>query len=277
MPLSMTIVFAILLGLIVGSFLTVLIVRYPAMLESQWRRDCQSYLHAPLDPPEKINLWIPRSRCPHCETPLKLCHNIPLFSFCFLRGRCAYCQKRISALYPAVEFLTAILTVFMLLRFEMSTQLFPVLIFTWTLIALFFIDLRHHLLPDTLTLIPLWLGLLLSIFHLFVSPKAAIIGAILGYGVLWVTAYLFKLVRKKEGMGHGDFKMLAMIGTWFGPMMVLNSLLLAVILALLTSILLLVSKRIRFETAIPFGSFLAVGGWISLLSHEALVKWLIPM
>ncbi|WP_457766503.1 prepilin peptidase [Coxiella burnetii] len=270
-----TIVAIAVIGLIVGSFLNVVIVRYPTLLAARWRRECQEYLNLPVEPKPKFNLATPRSQCPRCKKTLKIRHNLPLISYLTLRARCAYCHEKISPLYPIVELLCAILSVAIVIRYQISWQALAGLLLTWVLIVLFFIDLKTQLLPDAITLPTLWFGLSLSLFYMFVSPYQAIFGAILGYGLLWITAAFYQLIRKKGGMGRGDFKMVSMLGAWFGPVIVLNVLLLAVFLGLITSFMLLALKKISVKQPIPFAPFIAVAGWISLLSGPVLIHKLI--
>lgn len=265
------------LGLIIGSFLNVVIIRYPLMLEAQWRRECQRYLKLPIEEiKNKFNVLIPRSHCPNCQTPIKWRHNIPVISYFILLGRCASCKKRISPIYTLIEVITCILTILTVSHFLMTWNMLAALIMTWVLIVLCFIDLRTQLLPDIITLTMLWLGLLFSLFYVFVEPHQAIFGSILGYGILWITAQLYKIIRKKDGMGHGDMKMLAMLGAWFGAQMVLNSLILATLLALIAGLFLLSLRKITAKRPIPFGPFIATAGWISMMTGPALLHWIVP-
>ncbi len=274
--IMVSLILALIVGLIIGSFLNVVIARYPIMLESQWRRDCQNYLNLPMESQPSFNLWFPRSRCPRCKTPLKARHNIPILSYLWLKGRCAFCNEKIHPIYPGVEALTALLTVWVVWHYSLTRPLIPALFLTWVLIALTFIDWRKQILPDALTLTTLWIGLFLSLFYVFVSPHQAVSGAIVGYGLLWIAAGLFKLIRKKEGMGHGDFKMLGMLGAWFGVKMVLNILLMAILIALVTSIVLILMKKITAKRPIPFGPFIAIAGWVSMMTGPELLQWLAP-
>lgn len=275
--LYVSLIIAGILGLIIGSFLNVVIIRYPIMLESRWRRDCQRYLKLPVEEIKKrYNLLLPRSHCPHCQTPIKWRHNIPVISYFILLGRCANCKKRISPIYTIVEVLTCLLTILTVSQFLITWKMLAALIMTWALIVLFFIDLRTQLLPDSITLTLLWLGLLFSLFFVFVEPYQAIFGAILGYVILWIAASIYKIIRKKEGMGHGDLKMLAMLGAWFGAQMVLNILILSVVLALLASLFLMSLKKITTDKPIPFGPFIALSGWVSMMTGPTFLHWILP-
>ncbi|WP_423063037.1 prepilin peptidase [Candidiatus Paracoxiella cheracis] len=274
--LYVPLIIAGILGLIVGSFLNVVIIRYPIMLESKWRRECQRYLKQPIENIKKrFDLLIPRSHCPHCQTPIKWRHNIPVISYFILLGRCANCKKRISPIYTIIEVLTCILTILTVSNFLITWQMLAALIMTWVLIVLCFIDLRKQLLPDTITLPMLWLGLLFSLFSLYVTPYLSILGAILGYIILWIAAWLYKIIRKKEGMGHGDLKMLAVLGAWFGPQMVINILIMAIIFAFIASLFLLSLKKITTQKPIPFGPFIAVSAWISMMTGPTFLHWII--
>lgn len=267
----LVLIFVFIIGLIIGSFLNVFILRYPKMLKKQWRQDCIEFLELPEKEikeekkAKKFNLFSPRSHCPHCHNPIKPWHNIPLISYILLRGRCAYCQKKISMIYPLVEAITAIASVFVISKFGLTWKGGMALIFTWGLIGLSFIDYKEQLLPDDPTLALLWLGLLCNVFYLFTYPSFAILGALVAYLFLWLISKVFYLVRQKEGMGYGDFKMFAMLGAWLGLGLLLNILLISVIVALITSLILLITKRIHKAKPIPFGPFLAFGGWVTLM------------
>lgn len=265
------------LGLIIGSFLNVVIHRLPIMMEREWRRQCAELEERePADEPV-YNLVKPRSACPGCSRPIRAIENIPLISWLILRGKCAGCQQPISARYPAVELLTGVLSALVAWHFGASLETMAALVFTWSLIALAGIDFDTKLLPDSITLPLLWLGLLLSLFHndvaaqhLFIEPRSAIIGAAAGYLSLWTVYQLFKLVTGKEGMGFGDFKLLGALGAWLGwqslPLIIILS---AVVGAVLGSAVMLLTRRGR-EVPIPFGPFLAAAGWIALMWGDTL-------
>lgn len=275
MNLTITLIMTGIVGLIVGSFLNVVIVRLPKMLEAKWQKECHEFLESSSHTPQKtFNLLIPKSHCPHCNAPIKLKHNIPLLSYLLLRGRCAYCHKKISPLYPTVELITCLLTIAVVVHFAVSYTAFAAVLLTWVLIAIFFIDLKTQLIPDEITLTTLWLGLFLSLYYVFISPSQAILGAIVGYGILWIVASAFQLIRKKQGMGYGDFKMLGMLGAWLGPSMIINTLLIAVILGLGVALILLTTKKITAQRPIPFGPYLAIAGWLSLVFGPFLLQWI---
>jgi len=260
-------------GLAMGSFLNVVISRYPVMLLRSWQAECQHLLELTEESEEQkkvFNLARPRSRCPHCQQTLTVWQNIPLISFLILHGRCGFCQKRISFQYPLVELLTTLMMVVIFLTFGWHINTLLLWIMTWGLIALAFIDWQKQILPDNICLSLLWLGLLANIGELFVPLSDAVIGAAAGYLLLWVVARLFKILRKKEGMGHGDFKLLAMFGAWLGLQPTLYILLLAVVLSLIFNLILLLNKKINYNQPLPFGPWLAVSGWLIIIVNPIL-------
>lgn len=262
-------------GLVIGSFLNVVIYRLPIMLQKDWRKQCIDYLNLSEQPSsvtiETFNLVKPRSHCPNCQQPVKPWHNIPLISYLYLRGRCRNCQQRISWRYPLVELLSACLTIYLVWHFGISWQAAASLVFSWILLCLIFIDLDHQLLPDNLTLPLLWLGLLASIWQLFCSPQDAILGASLGYLSLWTVAYGFKKLTGREGMGHGDFKLLAALGSWTGWQLLPLIILISSLLGAIVGILLIVFRNHQRHAPIPFGPYLAIAGWVSLLWGKSLM------
>jgi len=257
-----------LLGLMLGSFLNVVIHRLPLMMEQDMARECHEFLgtkEATADISEKVNLLTPGSRCPDCGHRIRSFENIPVISYLFLRGRCSSCKTAISIRYPAVEIITAILSMTTALHFGYSPQLLAALVFTWALIPLFLIDFDHQILPDAITLPLLWAGLLCSLSGLFVDAHASIVGAVAGYLSLWLIYHIFRLATGKEGMGYGDFKLLGAIGAWVGwqclPVVILFS---SVVGAALGVTLILVRGR-DHNLPMPFGPFLAAAGWMTLL------------
>ena len=254
------------LGLIVGSFLNVVIHRLPVMLRRTWQADCAEAVGAPPPAPgEAYNLLRPRSRCPHCGAAILAWQNIPLLSYLVLGGRCRSCGARISPRYPLVEALTAVLSVAVAWRFGASWQMVGALALTWTLIPLAFIDLDEQILPDVITLPALWLGLALNLGGLFVPIEASVIGAITGYGFLWTVYHLFRLLTGKEGMGYGDFKLLGMLGAWLGWQALPTIVLLASVVGASVGITLVLLRGHDRNVPIPFGPYLAAGGWAALL------------
>jgi leader peptidase (prepilin peptidase)/N-methyltransferase len=313
------------LGLVIGSFLNVVIYRLPVMLDRQWREQCADLVsgdpvptpaapgspgllvqpdpqvelafdqpdsgHAHQAPPETaaaparapFNLLVPRSACPHCKAPIRALHNVPLVSWLFLGGRCAHCRTPIPARYPLVEALTGILTAAVAWKFGFGWAAAAAMVLTWFLVALTFIDVDHQLLPDSLTLPLMWIGLLLGLLEL-ASPelhfppdlRSSVIGAIIGYVSLWSVYHLFRLVTGKEGMGYGDFKLFAALGAWLGWQMLLPVILLAASTGAIVGILTLAVNGRDRSTPIAFGPFLSVSGWLVLMCSQqvaAVMNW----
>ncbi|TCP11839.1 type 4 prepilin peptidase 1 [Crenobacter luteus] len=262
-----------LLGLLVGSFLNVVIHRLPKMLEADWRAECAEFLgQAPPETP-RYDLMVPRSACPACGTTIAARHNVPVLSYLFLRGRCGACRAPIGARYPLVELLTAALFALLGWHFGPGVQLAGGLVLTAALIALTFIDADTQLLPDSLTLPLLWAGLL---FHLVTGtlPLAdALWGAIAGYLSLWSVYWLFRLVTGKEGMGFGDFKLLAALGAWLGWTMLPLVILLSSLVGALVGVVLIALSRHGRGQPLPFGPYLAAAGWIAYVWGGDIVRW----
>lgn len=279
-PVLLVIFLLTLAGLSLGSFLNVVIHRLPRMMEHEWTRQCQPLISekiAPHEPSttidEPYNLLFPHSHCPRCKHRLKIRHNLPLLSFCFLKGRCAFCSNAISWQYPFVELSTLLLFILCYGIVGLTTQLPPLLIFTALLIPLCTIDLREQLLPDVLTYLLLWCGLLVNCFGIFVEPSSAIFGAAAGYSVFWLTANLFKKITHRDGLGYGDCKLLAALGAWVGWQGLVWVILIASLSGTLITLLLMALKRHKATHPIPFGPFLAVGGWITLVNLSWVQAW----
>lgn len=265
------IVTALILGLLVGSFLNVVIYRLPVMMNTEWQQQCTELLHPELVEndveTETFNLNTPRSRCPKCGHKITALENIPVFSYLFLKGKCSSCAEPISPRYALIELLTGILTAVVAWHFGFGWQAGAVMLLTWALIAMSFIDIDHQLLPDSITLPWLWLGLILSLFPTFVGidTHTSLIGAAAGYLSLWSIFWLFKLITGKEGMGYGDFKLLALLGAWMGwqllPIVILLSSLVGAVIGIA---MILILGRDR-NIPIPFGPYLATAGWIAML------------
>ena len=255
------------LALLVGSFLNVLIYRLPRMIQNEWNQECRAYLGLKphLTDVEKLNLYLPLSHCTHCKKGLKPWHNIPVISYLVLMGKCAYCQAKISLRYPVVEFICCIASVYVAWRFGFTWQTLGALFFTWILIGLTFIDLDFHLLPDQLTYTLLWSGLFLSLFNVFTNTHDAIIGAMAGYLVFALTQALFKLATGKIGMGQGDYKFLAALGAFLGWQQLPSIVLIASFIGMIFGLTHMMIKRDFKSVPLPFGPYLAVGGWISLI------------
>ncbi|MBD9377078.1 A24 family peptidase [Pseudoxanthomonas sp. PXM04] len=260
------------LGLLVGSFLNVVILRLPRKLDWQWRRDAREILEEPeiYDPPPP-GIVVESSHCPHCKHKLAWFENIPLISWLALRGRCRHCKAPISVQYPLVELLTALLVVASVWRFGFGWQGFGASLLSCFLVALSGIDLRTRLLPDQLTLPLMWLGLIASLENLYMVPKAAVLGAIAGYVSLWSVWWLFKQLTGKEGMGHGDFKLLAAIGAWVGLKGVLPTILLSSLVGAIIGSVWLAAKGRDRATPIPFGPYLAIAGWVVFFWGQDLI------
>lgn len=272
------------LGLLIGSFLNVVIYRLPRMLQREWRQQCEELLAADNDTAQvaapvantgndddTFNLVSPRSACPACGSPIRAHQNIPIISYVFLKGRCANCSAKIPVRYPVIEALTGILSALIAWRFGYTFECTAALVMTWSLIALAFIDLDTQLLPDIITLPLLWLGLALSLFSsadgsaLFADPRSAIIGGIAGYLSLWSIYQGFKLVTGKEGMGYGDFKLLAALGAWLGWQMLLLIVLLSAVVGLVAAMGMKIFRGHDNQVPIPFGPYLAAAGFIAML------------
>ncbi|WP_105101629.1 prepilin peptidase [Microbulbifer pacificus] len=270
---------AFILGLLIGSFLNVVIHRLPIMMEREYKQDFYSYFEKTPSADEQkqlsetYNLVLPHSHCPKCNTVIKPWQNIPIISYLLLRGKCGHCGTAISKRYPLVELVTGILTAIVVWQLGFTWQALAGVFFTWALVALTGIDFDKQLLPDNITLPLLWVGLLINIWGVFVPLQDAVIGAIVGYLSLWAVFHLFKLVTGKEGMGAGDFKILAAIGAWFGWQSVLLVIpLSAAVGALVGIVWTLVSGRDK-NLPIAFGPYLAGAAWIAMLWGEQIVGW----
>ncbi|MEV3822387.1 prepilin peptidase [Aeromonas dhakensis] len=264
-----------LFSLMIGSFLNVVIHRLPIMLEREWQAEYLGYFNpeTQLQQEERYNLMVPRSACPHCGHAITAMENIPLVSWLWLKGRCRECQAPISARYPLVELLTALLSLVVAATFPPSWGLLAALLLTWVLVALTFIDLDKMLLPDQLTLPLLWGGLLFNLTGGFVPLADAVIGAMAGYLVLWSLYWAFKLLTGKEGMGYGDFKLLAALGAWLGWQALPIVLLLSSLVGAIIGISLILLRNHHQGKPIPFGPYLAIAGWIALLWGDTITRW----
>ena len=272
-PVAFTVLMGI-VGLLVGSFLNVVIYRLPLMMQRQWRSDCLEYLKLENDvPTDTFNLALPPSHCPHCQTQILARQNIPVLSYLWLRGKCANCKTPISGRYPIVELFTAIASMMVAWHFGYSEQAAAGLVLTWVLIALSGIDLDHQLLPDVILLPMVWLGLILSLLGIFTDSATSIIGAAGGYLLLWTVYHGFKLFTGKEGMGQGDFKLLAMLGAWFGWQYLGLIILLSSLVGAAIGMTLISLNKQQRETPIPFGPYLAMAGWIAMLWGDGLNAW----
>jgi leader peptidase (prepilin peptidase)/N-methyltransferase len=264
------------LGLIVGSFLNVVIYRLPKMMEREWRTECELLLsgNSEATPAEHkpFNLAYPQSHCPHCDARIQPWQNIPIISYALLKGRCGNCRASISIRYPIIELIAGLLALLAAIQVGASWALLPVLIFVWALLTLTMIDIDHQLLPDQITLPLLWLGLALNAFGLFVPLTDAVWGAIAGYLSLWSVFHIFRLITGKEGMGFGDFKLLAALGAWMGWQMLPIIILLSSLVGAVVGSLLLIAQRKGRSTPIPFGPYLAGAGLIAFFWGKTLIE-----
>jgi len=259
-----------LLGLMVGSFLNVVIHRLPKMMEQEWHNNCLELQGKEIPNAIKYNLCHPRSACPHCGHNISALENIPIISYLLLKGRCKGCKAPISMRYPLIEALTGVLIGAISWKFGYSSITLMAWIFALALITLTFIDFDTQLLPDDITLPLLWLGILFNLNSGFTDLKSAVIGAMAGYLILWSIYWLFKLIRGKEGMGYGDFKLLAAIGAWFGWQLLPAVILLSSTLGAIIGIALIVLTKRGKEVPMPFGPFLAIGGIAALFFGQTL-------
>jgi leader peptidase (prepilin peptidase)/N-methyltransferase len=261
---------ATLLGLFVGSFLNVVIHRLPRMMERDWHAQAAELRGEPLPDQERFNLATPRSRCPHCGHLITALENIPVVSYLLLRGRCRHCGAQIGRRYPVVEVLTAALSGYAAWHFGFGVAAIGALLFLWSMVALAFIDLDTQLLPDSLTLPLLWLGLAFNLATTYADLTSAVVGAMTGYLALWSVYWLFKLATGKEGMGYGDFKLLAAIGAWLGWQMLPLTILFSSLVGALVGIFLITLARHGRNVPIPFGPYLAAAGILALFWGESL-------
>lgn len=259
----------LIIGLCVGSFLNVVAYRLPLMMERDWKHECSDYLElneANVDDRlSALTLATPASACPNCGHKLHFWENIPVISYLFLRARCSSCGTSISAQYPIVEILTGLASITVAYQFDVTIQTVAALCFTWVLIALTLIDLKKQLLPDNLTLPLLWSGVFCSLFEIYTDLESSIIGAMAGYLILWSVYQLFKLLTRKEGMGYGDFKLLAALGAWAGYSYLPQIILISSVVGSVAGISMLITGKTKQQQPIPFGPYLAVAGWIALL------------
>ncbi len=270
---------ALVVGLMVGSFLNVVIHRLPKMMDAEWRQQCIEFLHpeqlenSPAADKPRYNLVVPRSACPSCGHNISAIENVPVLSYLFLGGRCKACRAPIGLRYPAVEALTGLLTGFVAWHFGVTWPALFAIVFVWALVALTFIDADTTLLPDDITLPLLWLGLMVNAGGMFVDLRSAVIGAIAGYLILWLVFWAFKLATGKEGMGYGDFKLLAAIGAWLGWQTLPLVILLSAAVGTVVGIAGIILKGRDKGAKLPFGPYLAAAGFIALIWGQPLNMW----
>lgn len=262
----------LLFGAIIGSFLNVVIYRLPLILNAEWTNEAKMFLDMAADQDNSLSLSSPRSHCPDCGTQLKAQHNIPLLSYCFLRGRCSNCNSLISIQYPLIELLSAFVTAYILVVHGITEKALLSLIFSYSLIALATIDLNEKILPDQITLPLVWLGLIISLLGYGTDPRSAIVGASLGYLSLWSVMHVFKWITGREGMGYGDFKLNAAIGAWLGWQMVPGVILLSSFLGAVIGLGAIVFFGHDRRSPLAFGPYLCLAGWVAMhwgdqLSH----------
>jgi leader peptidase (prepilin peptidase)/N-methyltransferase len=260
------------LGLLVGSFLNVVIHRLPLIMQREWEQQCHDLIGSAVPETDELTLSKPRSRCPHCGHAITALENIPVISYLVLKGRCKDCKAPISKRYPLIELLTAIISALVAWHFGFGTAVCGVLLLSWALVALTFIDVDHQLLPDSITLPLLWLGLIFNLFDTFTDINSAVIGAIAGYLALWLVYHAFRLVTGKEGMGYGDFKLLAALGAWMGWQALPMIILLSSLVGALVGISLILLKQQHRDNPIPFGPYLAAAGWLALVWGDSLTS-----
>jgi leader peptidase (prepilin peptidase)/N-methyltransferase len=271
--LGFFVTFSIILGLLIGSFLNVVIHRLPKMMEQEWHNNCLELQGKEIPEQAKFNISKPRSACPSCGHQITSLENIPIISYLLLRGKCKDCKAKISMRYPLVEALTGALLGAVAYKFGYTYITLFAWIFTIALITLTFIDFDTQLLPDDITLPLLWIGLLFNLNHGFTDLKSAVIGAMIGYLILWSVFWLFKIVTGKEGMGYGDFKLLGAIGAWFGWQIIPAVILLSSVLGAVIGIAMIMFRGKSGGTAIPFGPFLALGGIAALFFGQQLASF----
>jgi leader peptidase (prepilin peptidase)/N-methyltransferase len=273
---ALTVVAALLVGLCVGSFLNVVIHRLPRMLEREWKAQCAEFRKEPVPDEPAYNLVVPRSACPACGHMITALENVPVLSWLALRGKCSACKAPISARYPIIEITGALLAVAAIVAFGATAKGAAACVLLWTLLALTMIDADTQYLPDDLTLPLLWAGLLVNLGGVFTPLSSAVIGAVAGYLTLWSIYWLFKLIRGKEGMGYGDFKLLAALGAWLGWTMLPLIVLLSSAVGAVIGLALIAFKGRDHELPIPFGPYLAIAGAIALFFGPALIKLYLP-
>lgn len=261
-------------GLMIGSFANVVIHRLPIMMEREFLQNCQEHMDLPQTINDKLNLAFPNSRCPHCQAPIRYWQNIPIISYLYLRGACANCKAKISIRYPLIEACSGLLAFWAAYHFGVSWLAFGAMMFSWTLLILTFIDFDRMWLPDNLTLPLMWAGLLISLGNWYTPVESALLGACFGYLILWSIYHGFKILTGKEGMGHGDFKLLAALGAWLGIGLLPIVILVSSLLASIVGISLMIWQKKDKSHRIPFGPYLALGGLISLYWGRNISQWL---
>lgn len=265
---------AFVVGLTVGSFLNVAILRMPPLLEYAWKKDYADFTESTFQEKKPPGIALSRSHCPKCKKQLFAWHNLPVISYVLLRGRCYFCREKISFRYPFIELLTACLTLLLAYEFGFGLQFLAAVMMLWLLMVITWIDIDTYLIPDQLSLFLLWLGLFFSLFEFSIYPEQAIQGALIGYLSLWLVFHLFKLLTGKDGMGYGDFKLLAAGGAWLGPELLIAVLLISSISGLVMALLQAMVRK--GSNKIPFGPYLSVGIFVSYLFGEQILNFMFP-
>lgn len=270
-----------LFSLLVGSFLNAAIYRIPIMLQREWREECEDFIggedseNSNRETTNNFNLFVPRSQCPNCGHMITALENVPVISYLFLKGKCSSCKTHISIQYPLIEVLTALLSVFIAWKIGFGWQILATLVFFWTLITLALIDAKTMLLPDNLTLPLMWLGIAVNYNHLFVDLQSSVLGAMIGYMSLWSLFQVFRLVTGKEGMGFGDFKILAAIGAWGGWQILPFTIFVASLLGAVIGILMMLIQRQKESQPIPFGPWLALAGFMGFVWRDEVIQTMV--
>jgi len=269
---SLFIVVLFVIGVVVGSFLNVVVYRLPIIMQNQWIASSREILDLPAEDKPIFNLIAPNSTCPKCGHKIKPLENIPIISYLVLGGRCSACKTKISVIYPMVELATGLITALIAWYFGVSYLTCALVVLSWSLIAMSLIDIKHQILPDNIVLPMLWLGLIINQFNIFTDLSSALIGAIAGYMSLWLVYWVFKLITGKDGIGYGDFKMLAMFGAWGGWQLLPLIILLSSVVGAILGIIILKSRKLDCETTtIPFGPYLAIAGLIALIWGDRII------
>lgn len=265
-----------LLGLIIGSFVNVVIYRLPLIMSNEWREQCNDFLQLNTrsdDAKQSISLSFPSSHCPHCQSAIKPWHNIPIIGYLLLKGKCRSCKQAISPRYPFVEFLCAAVTIVVVAHFGFEVNALFAVILSWSLLAIIFIDIDEQIIPDTISIPLIWLGLLVNTQAMFAPLTDAVIGAAAAYSSLWIFIKAYKFFTGKIGMGNGDFKLFAVFGAWLGWQILPFILILSTIVGAVIGIAVLSTKKLSRDTPIPFGPFLAIAGWIALMWGQSILDW----
>lgn len=277
MSLGVFYIIVFIVGLCIGSFINVIVYRVPKMLFFSWFIQCYDFLNLQpklkKNPSIELNLFFPGSHCPNCKHKVWFIDNIPVVSYIFLKGKCRHCKKTIDIKYPLTEIITAFFSLIVGWQFGINLNLIFGLLITWVLIIQSGIDLQEYLIPDEITLPALWFGLIINSFNIFVNLQEAVIGAVIGYLFFWLVYWVFKLITGKEGMGYGDFKLMAMLGAWFGYKMLPVIIFISTIMGSVVGGVLILLKKHNRDSVIPFGPYLSIAGWVAMLWGKSINAW----